>query len=142
MAADAGPEATGGVDTGTARLRIDKWLWFARVVKTRTLAQKLAVSGRVRKNREKISSASATVKPGDVLTITLERQVKVLRILGLGERRGPAPEAQKLYEDLSPPVIKRSREERPLPPGQREHGAGRPTKRERRRIDAFRHGEE
>lgn len=123
----------------TERRRIDKWLWFARVVKTRTLAQKLAVSGRVRKNREKVSTAKEPVRVGDVLTIALERQVRVLKIASLGERRGPACEAQLLYEDLSPPP---PRKDAATPivaaPGKREPGTGRPTKRDRRQLDALR----
>ena len=114
------------------RQRIDKWLWFARVVKTRTLAQKLVVAGRVRLNREKIDSASHAVKLGDVLTIALEAGVRVLKVAGSGERRGPPAEARLLYEDLSPP---------PPPPeprtASREAGTGRPTKRDRRAMDSF-----
>lgn len=76
------------------------------------------------------------MRVGDVLTIALERRVLVLKIAALGTRRGPFSEAQKLYEDLSPPPPPR---EAPAPPspGQREAGAGRPTKRDRRRIDSF-----
>ncbi|MBN9673354.1 RNA-binding S4 domain-containing protein [Roseibium aggregatum] len=118
-------------------MRIDKWLWYARVTKSRSLAQKLATSGHVRINKDKISSASKTVKTGDVLTIALERRVLVLKIAALGTRRGPYEEARKLYEDLSPPPPPKSA---PPPPsaGQREPGAGRPTKRDRRKLDAFR----
>lgn len=83
------------------RQRIDKWLFFARVVKSRTLAAKLAVSGRVRVNREKIAQASHPVKPGDVLTIALDRRILVYRIISPGTRRGPAEEARRLYEDLT-----------------------------------------
>ncbi|PLX38612.1 MAG: RNA-binding protein [Hyphomicrobiales bacterium] len=118
------------------RLRIDKWLWYARVVKSRTLAQKLAVSGRVRRNREKLDSASDMVRPGDVLTIGLDNRVRILKIVALGERRGPASEAQTLYEDLSPPPMPRP--SAPPPAAERDPGAGRPTKRDRRRIDAWR----
>ncbi|GGE21076.1 hypothetical protein GCM10011390_45440 [Aureimonas endophytica] len=88
--------------TGEAQ-RIDKWLFFARIVKSRSLAQKLAVSGAVRVNREKIASASRLVRPGDVLTLAMPREIRVLRILDAGERRGPAPEARQLYEDLGTP---------------------------------------
>jgi ribosome-associated heat shock protein Hsp15 len=84
------------------RQRIDRWLFFARVVKSRSLAARLAASGRVRVNREKIAQASHPVKPGDVLTITLERRVLVYRIVASGARRGPAEEARRLYVDLSP----------------------------------------
>jgi ribosome-associated heat shock protein Hsp15 len=84
------------------RQRIDKWLFFARVMKSRALAARLAASGRVRVNREKIAQASHPVKPGDVLTITLDRRVLVYRIVAPGARRGPAEEARRLYVDLSP----------------------------------------
>ena len=114
--------------------RVDKWLWYARVVKSRTLAAKLAAGGHVRLNRAKISSASQSVRVGDVLTITLPRAVKVLRILNLGERRGPAAEARLLFEDLSPAPPPRVA----APEPNRPPGAGRPTKRERRLIDRMR----
>jgi ribosome-associated heat shock protein Hsp15 len=110
------------------RQRIDKWLWFARVVKSRSLAQKLAVSGRVRVNREKCDSASHPLKVGDVLTISLDRQVRILKVLQPGSRRGPAVDARLLYEDLSPPAPS-------APPGlTREPGTGRPTKRDHRAL--------
>lgn len=116
-----------------ARQRIDKWLFFARVVKSRSLAAKLAAGGKVRVNRDKIEQASHQVKPGDVLTITLDRRVLVYRVLDAGERRGPAPEARALYEDLSPPPAVPA-EAAPL----RDSGAGRPTKKERRDLDRLR----
>lgn len=83
--------------------RIDKWLFFARVVKSRSLAQKLAVSGAVRLNREKVAHSARTVRPGDVLTISINDRIRVLRILDPGLRRGPASEAATLFEDLSAP---------------------------------------
>ena len=119
-----------------ATLRIDKWLWYARVTKSRSLAQKLAVSGHVRVNKEKISSSSKTVRPGDVLTVTLERKIVILKVVALGSRRGPYEEARLLYEDLSPPPPEKV--DTPLAPAQRDAGAGRPTKRDRRKLDAFR----
>ena len=97
---------------GEGRQRIDKWLWFARLMKTRTLAQKLALSGRVRVNREKVEATSQLVKAGDVLTIAGERGVRVLKVVSPGTRRGPAPEAQLLYEDLSAAPLPPS----PMPP--------------------------
>lgn len=119
------------------RQRIDKWLFFARVVKSRSLAAKLAVGGKVRVNRDKIDQASHQVKIGDVLTITLERRILVYKVLASGERRGPAPQAQLLYEDLSPPSIAvAAPEHAPLP--QRDSGAGRPTKKQRRDTDRLR----
>ncbi len=87
---------------GEDNIRLDKWLWFARVVKTRTLAQKLARSGKIRINKDKSSSAAKLVKPGDVLTVTLQRRILVLKVIASGKRRGPFAEASKLYEDLAP----------------------------------------
>ena len=85
------------------RLRIDKWLWHARVQKSRSLAARLVAEGHVRINGARAVDPAKLVKPGDVLTIALERTVKVYRVLALGERRGPASEAAGLYEDLSGP---------------------------------------
>ncbi|WP_322990535.1 RNA-binding S4 domain-containing protein [Hoeflea sp.] len=117
-----------------ARLRIDKWLFFARVLKSRTLAGKFVAGGNVRVNSEKIDQPSLAVKPGDVLTISLERRILVLKIVACGHRRGPAPEAQALYQDLTPAPTE---SEKIAAAGQREPGSGRPTKRDRRRIDKF-----
>ena len=122
------------------RQRIDKWLFFARIIKSRTLAGKFAAGGNVRVNSEKIDQASVLIKPGDVLTITLERRILVLRVLGCGERRGPAPEAQLLYEDLSPKPAAAGEAE-PVA-AQRAPGSGRPTKRDRRKIDQFRNADD
>jgi ribosome-associated heat shock protein Hsp15 len=88
-------------DPAAPRQRIDKWLWFARIVKSRTLAAKLVTEGRIRVNSLRIETAAKSVGPGDVLTIALERDVKVLRILANGERRGPYSEARLLYDDLT-----------------------------------------
>ncbi len=121
---------------GEGRQRIDKWLWFARLTKTRTLAQKLALSGRVRLNRAKIEAASQLVKAGDVLTIAGERGVRVLKVVDPGSRRGPAPEAQRLYEDLSP--AEAPPQASAAPAADRPTGSGRPTKRDRRALDRLR----
>lgn len=120
------------------KVRIDKWLWFARVVKTRTLAKKLVLSGKVRLNGERTSTPSINLKSDDVLTITLDRQILVYRIISTGDHRGPASEAQLLYENLSPPVIRKNPVDRPARQAVREEGAGRPTKRERRVLSKFR----
>ena len=85
-----------------ARQRLDKWLWFTRVVKTRSLAARLVTEGHVRVNSVRVETASKGVRPGDVVTVALERHVRVLKVLAGGERRGPALEAQALYEDLAP----------------------------------------
>ncbi|KLK91986.1 RNA-binding protein S4 [Microvirga vignae] len=83
------------------RQRLDKWLWFARFAKTRTLAAKLVTSGFVRVNGQRTDNAAKAVAVGDVVTIALARTTLVVRVEGLGERRGPAPEARLLYADLN-----------------------------------------
>lgn len=120
------------------RQRLDKWLSFARIVKSRSLGAKLAVSGRVRINRDKATQASDQVKPGDVLTVTLERRILVYRVLDPGIRRGPAEEARKLYEDISPPPAPRDATLPDAIPALRETGSGRPTKKQRRDTDKWR----
>lgn len=86
----------------TETQRLDKWLWHARVVKTRSIATALVQAGKVRVNRERIIKASAMVKLGDVITVVAGGRVRVLRVAGFAERRGPASEAQALYGDLTP----------------------------------------
>jgi len=86
------------------RQRIDKWLWHARVVRTRTDAAALATSGRVRINGQRIAAAAQAVRYGDVVTVALDRTVRVLRVTGFVERRGSATLARELYEDLQPPA--------------------------------------
>ncbi len=85
----------------TDRIRIDKWLWHARFYKTRSLAQAAANSGRVRRNDVRVEKAGLEVKTGDILTLGRGRDVVVVRILACGIRRGPAKEAQALYEVLT-----------------------------------------
>lgn len=121
-----------------ARQRLDKWLFFARVVKSRSLAAKLVQAGRVRVNRDKADQASHMVKPGDVLTVTLDRRILVLKVLLGGTRRGPAEEARTLYEDLTPPAPPRDKALPDVLPPYREAGSGRPTKKERRETDRLR----
>lgn len=91
------------------RQRVDKWLFFARVIKSRSLAAKLVQAGRVRLNGEKLDQASSAVKVGDVLTINLDRRIAVLKVAATGGRRGPFQEARLLYEDLSPEPAPRDR---------------------------------
>lgn len=81
--------------------RVDKWLWFVRVVKSRSLAARLVAEGHVRLNGKRIDAPARPVGRGDVLTIALERQVRVLKVLGFSERRGPFAQMKQLYEDLS-----------------------------------------
>jgi ribosome-associated heat shock protein Hsp15 len=83
------------------RQRIDRWLWHARLVRTRGAAAELAGSGYVRVNGARIAAASRQVRTGDVITVALDRTVRVLRVRGFAERRGPAGTAQSLYEELT-----------------------------------------
>ncbi len=123
-------------------LRADKWLWYARFFKTRSLATKACNAGKLRVSGELVSKAHYQVKPGDVLTFSQGRHVRVIKVISLATRRGPAAEAQALYEDLKPP----SPEAR-LPqvagartPAARAPGTGRPTKQDRRALDKLRRG--
>jgi ribosome-associated heat shock protein Hsp15 len=81
-------------------LRLDKFLWFARIVKTRSLAQKLAESGRLRISGRVVDRAHVPVRPGDVLTFPLRGEVRVLRVEALPVRRGPSAEARSAYSSL------------------------------------------
>lgn len=89
-------------EAGTQGQRVDRWLFFARISKSRTLAQKLCQGGHVRVNRDKARTGARTVRPGDVLTLSLPSRVRVLRIVALGARRGPAIEARALYDEIGP----------------------------------------
>ena len=82
-----------------AAQRIDKWLWHARFARTRSAAQRLALSGHVRVNRDKVVAASRLVREGDVLTLALGKGVRVIRVCAIAERRGGFEEAQRLYAD-------------------------------------------
>jgi ribosome-associated heat shock protein Hsp15 len=82
------------------RQRLDKWLWHARVVKARTSAAALVEAGHVRVNGVREKAPGHAVKAGDVLTIALDRTVRVLKVTGFAERRGDASSARSLYEDL------------------------------------------
>jgi ribosome-associated heat shock protein Hsp15 len=115
-----------------ATLRLDKWLWHARIFRSRSLASKFCLEGRIRIGGRVVEKAHQMVNPGDVLTFALGRAVKVLKIVALGTRRGPAPEARTLYEDLSTPPKPAAE----TPPGPlRDRGSGRPTKADRRALD-------
>lgn len=115
------------------RQRIDKWLWHARVVRTRSSAAALVDEGHVRLNGARVSANSQPVKTGDVVTIALDRSVRVLKVIGFAERRGDADAARSLCQDLTPKPEPAAAAEAPV--GAREPGAGRPTKQERRAID-------
>ena len=116
------------------KLRIDKWLWHARFFKSRSLAAAAVETG-IRVDGTKVSKPSRTVSPGDTLTFTQARRVRVIRVVAIGNRRGPAAEAQALYEDLTPP------EERSEKPGDvgtpvpKYDKGGRPTKKDRKQLN-------
>ncbi len=118
--------------------RLDKWLWFARVVKSRTQAAGLVSEGHVRINRIKVDKPSQAVRPGDVLTIGLRGRVRILEVLGGGARRGPPAEAAALFNDLSPPPPPKIEQAETG----RDRGTGRPTKKDRRDTDRLKGGNE
>lgn len=113
--------------------RLDRWLWCARLAKTRSAATRLIADGKVRVNGERVRKPSRLVQYGDVITATPPERFVVWRVLDAVERRGPAPLARTIYEDLTPPL------EETQSDGSGETRVGRrPTKRNRRRIDSFR----
>lgn len=118
----------------TDRQRIDKWLWHARVVRTRTSAAALVGAGHVRLNGERVTATSRAVKAGDMVTIALDRMVRVLKVTGFAERRGDADAARLLCDDISPKSEPSTASTEPQS-GERDPGSGRPTKQERRAID-------
>jgi ribosome-associated heat shock protein Hsp15 len=85
------------------RQRIDKWLWHARMVRTRSDAAALTAAGHVRVNGKRITAAGHPVRIGDVLTVALDRSVRVVQVAGFCDRRGAAPAARALYRDLTMP---------------------------------------
>lgn len=152
---DDDDDGAGAAPVGSQRL--DRWLWFTRIVKSRTLAAKFVADGKVRVNRVRVDKPSYALKPGDVLTTAIHRTVRVIQVVALGQRRGPASEAQALYADLTPRAepgggpgsADREAAARPTSDNghedagagsvvQRDVGSGRPTKRDRRQLDTLR----
>ena len=117
----------------TEKIRLDKWLWQARFFKTRGLAAALLKAGHVRVNGVRVEKAAQCVRPGDVLTFPQAACVRVVRVIAIGLRRGPAAEAQALYHDQAPPVAREA--ETLVSQNPRFEGKGRPTKRDRRKLD-------
>ena len=113
-----------GMTDPAPKIRIDKWLWHARFFKSRRLAA-AAVEAGIRIDGTRITRSSRTVEPGNTLTFAQGRRIRVIKIVAIGTRRGPAPEAQGLYEDLTPPEEPQAKEERV---------GARPTKKARRQI--------
>ena len=120
----------------TETLRLDKWLWFARVCKTRSLAQKLCAAGQVRHNGPVTRKPSASVRVGDVIEVDLGRQRRTFTVKALGTRRGSAVDAALLFDEAPQPKPL-SVLEAPAPV-HRLKGAGRPTKKQRRALDKWR----
>lgn len=120
----------------STRQRLDKWLFFARMAKSRSLAQSYIQSGHVKVNGAAIRQPSHMLKVGDRLEIGFERMDKVLVVKSSGTRRGPYEEARLLYEDETPPR-EPSDSMTPLEQALRQPGSGRPTKKERRALDRF-----
>jgi ribosome-associated heat shock protein Hsp15 len=87
------------------RQRIDKWLWHARVVRTRSDAAKLVEAGHTRVNGQRIGAPGHVLRVGDVVTVALDRVVRVLEVGGFSERRGGAADALRLYRDLTPRAV-------------------------------------
>lgn len=110
------------------RIRLDKWLWQARFFKSRSLASTVVGAGKVRVDGVPVSKPARAIGPGAVLTFAQGDRVRVVRVLACGTRRGPAAEAQGLYDDLSPPPPPRDAA------APRAEKGGRPTKRDRRRL--------
>lgn len=126
-----------GADEGF--LRLDKWLFFARFYKSRALATRACEAGDIRIGGAVVRKANHRLRIGDVLTFSQGPYVRVIKVHALPARRGPASEAQESYEDLNPiseqqPLPRNTRGDGPA----REPGSGRPTKRERRKLDRFR----
>jgi ribosome-associated heat shock protein Hsp15 len=123
-----------GEPQAPASQRIDKWLWHARFARTRTAAQRLVVSGKVRVNRQKITSASRPVRPGDVLTLVAGRTVRVIEIIAIAARRGSAEAAKALYSDRSPAIKVSAPNPQQEPAAGTAISSGKPDKRGRQRI--------
>jgi len=106
-------------------IRIDKWFFYARFFKTRAIAAKLVSGGHVRVNAKKIFKPAHNVGAGDTLTFPQGRRIRVVRLIAIGQRRGPAREALALFDDLTPA-------QEIIPPPVKTAGKGRPTKKDRR----------
>jgi ribosome-associated heat shock protein Hsp15 len=128
----AGSGVPDGVSQG-GKCRLDKWLWQARFFKTRGIATALVAAGRVRVNGTPVGKPARTVTQGDVLTFPQADVIRVIRVTAIGLRRGPATEAQGLYDDLTPaPEVGAAKS----PENPRFDGKGRPSGRDRRNMRA------
>lgn len=120
----------------TEKIRIDKWLWAARFFKTRSLASEAIKGGKIAVNGQR-SKPSREVVIGDSISLRQGFEQKIVIVRGISARRGPATEAQRLYEETAQSMESRAKEKslRQLASNQRPRGEGRPTKRDRRQIE-------
>lgn len=127
------------VDVGTDRVRVDRWLWAARFVKSRTLATEAVKGGHVQVNGARVKP-SRELRAGDQVELTLGQERRTVAVLALAERRGPASQAALLYVETPESIALRARRsaEARLARTPGTDAGGRPTKRDRRRIDAAR----
>ena len=126
------------IDSGSLTQRIDKWLWCTRIFKTRANAKNACLSGAIRINNQ-VAKPSASVHISDEISIRLHGQERKLDLLLLLEKRVGAPIASTAYLDKTPQVIASTKQISGAQDGERDRGSGRPTKRDRRRIEQFRH---
>ena len=128
-----------GGDGQNESLRVDKWLWRARFFRSRSLATAMVSARRLRINSQPTAKPHARVHPGDVLTFPKGDHIRVIEVGAISTRRGPAAEARTLYTDLAPPEPRKKKDPAAAAkPAEREPGAGRPTKKERRETDRLR----
>ena len=121
-------------------LRLDKWLWYARFFKTRSAASKMISSGKLRIDGALVNKPHRAVQIGHVYTFAQGPHIRVIKVLALATRRGPAPEAALLYEDMAPIEPRQKQDGASFSAGTfetRNSGAGRPTKRDRRKTEAL-----
>ena len=121
-------------------LRLDKWLWYARFFKTRSAASKMISSGKLRIDGALVNKPHRAVQIGHVYTFAQGPHIRVIKVLALATRRGPAPEATLLYENMAPIEPRQKQDGASLSAGTfetRNSGAGRPTKRDRRKTEAL-----
>jgi ribosome-associated heat shock protein Hsp15 len=126
------------LENDEGKIRLDKWLWAARFFKTRSQATAAVNGGKVSVNGSRVKP-SREVRLGDELHIRQGSSEKTVHVRGLSEHRGPAPQAQALYEETPESIAAREKEKElhQLAAAQRPRGEGRPTKRERRQIHRF-----
>jgi len=127
------------MEQNSGNLRLDKWLWYARFFKTRSAASKMISSGKLRIDGTLVNKPHRAVQIGHIYTFAQGAHIRVIKVLALATRRGPAPEAALLFEDMAP-IEPRQKQDISLSKAKfetRNTGAGRPTKRDRRKTEAL-----